>query len=328
VTRAGLGHSPLERLRALTAARRYYVEGLTKSEIAEELGISRFRVARLLATSLQDGHVRIEMAFPTSPVDDDLSIAVSERFHLKGCLVLAGGAVPSDTLRDSLGAIAAELLAEIAEPDDVIGIAWGRTLDAMADRLPPLPRCTVVQIVGGMPSVRLSANSMDLVRRVGERAGGPVYALHAPLLAPDARTAESLRHDPGVATTLAMFSELTKAVVAIGSWEPPTDSLMAAAVSADDLQAIHALGVVADVGATLLGRDGSSPSTPLDARRLAIGEAELREVPQVIAVAGGIGKLGAIRAVMRSGLVHLLVTDSAVARGLLDPAAEDHDRRA
>ena len=44
------GHSagPAELIRSAAIARRYYLDGRSKLEIAEEFGLSRFKVARLL----------------------------------------------------------------------------------------------------------------------------------------------------------------------------------------------------------------------------------------------------------------------------------------
>jgi DNA-binding transcriptional regulator LsrR (DeoR family) len=39
---------PLQRIQATTVARRYFIERQTKSRIAEDLAISRFKVARLI----------------------------------------------------------------------------------------------------------------------------------------------------------------------------------------------------------------------------------------------------------------------------------------
>ena len=44
-----------------TVARRYYLEGASKSDIATELGLSRFKVARLLEGARASGIVRIEL---------------------------------------------------------------------------------------------------------------------------------------------------------------------------------------------------------------------------------------------------------------------------
>ena len=46
----------------LIAARRYFLDRATKSEIATELGISRFRVARLLELARSRGPVRVAQA--------------------------------------------------------------------------------------------------------------------------------------------------------------------------------------------------------------------------------------------------------------------------
>jgi DNA-binding transcriptional regulator LsrR (DeoR family) len=154
-----------------------------------------------------------------------------------------------------------------------------------------------------------------VVRRVAARSHGPVYAFHAPLIAPDASTARSLRRDPEVARSLEQFERLTVAVVAIGSWDP-MESMMAQSFEPELRQRIANLGVVADIGASLINRDGRSIRSPVDERRLAISGAQLRAVPEVIAVAGGVEKTEAIRAALLGGWVNTLITDNDVARAL------------
>ena len=53
-------------------------------------------------------------------------------------------------------------------------------------------------------------------------------------------------------------------------------------------------------------------------RTIAVTAAQLRRVPEVIAVAGGRNKALAVRAVLRAGLVTSLVTDVSVGRALLE----------
>ena len=75
-----------------TVARRYYLEGATKSDIAAELGLSRFKVARLLDEARASGVVRIELDSP-GEIDLDLSVRLREAFGLRHCVVRrrAGG---------------------------------------------------------------------------------------------------------------------------------------------------------------------------------------------------------------------------------------------
>ena len=52
--------SRLHLVNTVLACRRYYLDGASKSEIAAELGISRFKVARLLERARREGIVRID----------------------------------------------------------------------------------------------------------------------------------------------------------------------------------------------------------------------------------------------------------------------------
>ncbi len=65
------------------------------------------------------------------------------------------------------------------------------------------------------------------------------------------------------------------------------------------------------------GRDGNRVHG-LDERRMGISEGNLRAIPAVIAVTTGPEKIPATRAVLRSGLVSSLVTDTEVAGAVLD----------
>jgi DNA-binding transcriptional regulator LsrR (DeoR family) len=53
-------------------ARRHYLEGQSKRAIAEELGLSRFQVARSLQKARESGLVRITVDFPSdTPLNEE-----------------------------------------------------------------------------------------------------------------------------------------------------------------------------------------------------------------------------------------------------------------
>src|SRR5215210_6702286 len=72
---------------AALAARRYYLDDRSKVEIAEELGLSRFKVARLLDMARDSGLVRIEIGHP-GLIDVDLAARIMDRFGLKHAAVV------------------------------------------------------------------------------------------------------------------------------------------------------------------------------------------------------------------------------------------------
>src|SRR3954454_1156061 len=89
---------------AALVARRYYLDERFKVEIAGELGLSRFKIARLLETAGDTGLVRIEIGHP-GLVDVDLAAQIMDRFGLRHAVVV-------DTPEDRL---------------DCCGGNWGRS---------------------------------------------------------------------------------------------------------------------------------------------------------------------------------------------------------
>src|SRR5215218_10585395 len=108
-----------------SVARRYYLEDRSKIEIAEEFGLSRFKVARLLDSARSSGLVRIEIR-NQGEIDVDLSAQLRDRFGLRHAIVIGGADDDLQTLREHVGRAAARLLAEIVTPQDVLGLAWAR----------------------------------------------------------------------------------------------------------------------------------------------------------------------------------------------------------
>jgi len=302
---------PDRQVLAAIVATRYYLEGQTKSEIAEQLSISRFQVARLLAAGRTEGIVRITVELP-SGIDAGLSDRLGRAFGLRRALVVNAPEDPV-ALRQYLGRAAAALLTDLITEDDCLGIAWGRTLGAIPSALERLAACPVVQITGVAGTI--SENSVELVRQIAAVSGGPASPIYAPLVVADAATARGLRRQPGIAQALRLHGHVTHAVVAVGSWRPP-DSQLLDSLPAAERKRLLARGVCAEICGTLLAADGSVVRG-LQERCIAVSTTRLRAIPDVIAVAGGPSKTDAIHAALRSGLVDGLVTDSSVAHALL-----------
>ena len=78
-----------------------------------------------------------------------------------------------------------------------------------------------------------------------------------------------------------------------------------------------AAGVQADVCGTLIDRDGREVPSPLDDLGLTITAKQLRRIPDVVGIGGGLEKAEAIDAALRGKWINVLVTDAGVARHLL-----------
>ena len=308
---------PAQLILSASVARRYYLDGRSKVEIAEEFGLSRFKVARLLDAARDSGLVHIEIRH-AGVIDVDLSGRLQDRFGLEHAVVVDAPDDEAVHLRQQLGHATAELLGEVVTSSDVLGLAWARSVSAISAALPPLPAVPVVQLTGALALPDGGYGSIDLVRDAARATGGPAYVFYAPFIVSDAATARALRRQPEIARAFDRVPSVTRAVVALGLWAPGESTLHDAADERDQ-EALRALGVCAEISGVFLSGDGEPVDTELAARMIGIDADRMRAIPEVIMMAYGLAKEPALRAALRSGLVGGLVTHSALARALLVP---------
>ncbi|GLY70288.1 sugar-binding transcriptional regulator [Amycolatopsis taiwanensis] len=309
---------PDKLVRLAYIARRHFLEGRTRIEIAEELNLSRIKVGRLLDDAIASGIVTFTIAAPDS-LDVERSLAMQKKYHLKHSVVLHTPTDSPEHIQRELGRAAADLLSEIATAEDVIGMTAGRTLSSMSQQLHDLPRCEVVQLAGIAGPVQ--ATGVEVIRRVSAVTHGHAWTIYAPIITSDAAAAEAIARQHEVRETRRQFARVTIALVAIGSWSPPDSQLYDnPALSAKEREAVLKAGVKAEIGALLIDRSGTVLDL-LPGRSVAIGEDELRRIPEVIGVAGGPKKTEAVASALASGLISSLVTDSTLAARLLEETA-------
>jgi DNA-binding transcriptional regulator LsrR (DeoR family) len=306
---------PSEVVLAARVARQYYLEGVSKVDIADRLGISRFRVARLLEGARDSGMVRIEIGLPGGTLDAALSAELCSAFGLRHAFVFNFPDDEQALLRHRLGEASGQALMDLITPGDVLGMSWSRTLSGLAAALTQIPPCPIVQLTGAVPPPD-GRDLLDLVRSVARVGGGPAHVFYAPMILDDAQTAAAIRRQGDIAEAFALVPSVTIAVVAIGGWAPGLSTIYDAITPAER-DALAALGVCAEVAGVFIGRDGRPVATPLDSRMIVTPGAALERIPFVLSVAWGVAKSTAVAAAIRGGLVHGLVTHTSLARALL-----------
>jgi DNA-binding transcriptional regulator LsrR (DeoR family) len=299
-------------------ARGHFIRGKSKIELAEEFGLSRFKVARLIDEARDSGLVRIEIRHH-GEIDVDLSARLGERFELTHSIVVDTPEDDAASLRDHLGRAAAELLSEVITAEDVLGLAWARAVSAMVRSLRPLPGTAVVQLTGALSIPDGLDTSVDVVRDAASSSGGTAHLFYAPFTVPDAATARALRLQPEVARAFDQLPRVTKAVAGIGLWQPGQSTLYDASPESDR-EELRRLGVCADISGVFLDSDGEPVKTEMAERMIGINHEQMRAIPELIAIPYGVAKAPAVLAALRSGLIGGLVTHTALAQQVLDDA--------
>lgn len=318
VVHEGATLTPSVAMLLLDIGRRHYLHEESLSSIALELGLSRFKVARLVREARERGIVQISLATP-----ENVDLAASDRIksrwpHLAECIVIP---TPSEggpaSLRNALATAAAELIMERVTAEDIFGLACGHTVNEAAARIRRLPACTIVQLTGVTSHGTMGDSSIRTMQRVAALSRGRSFPIYAPAVLESRQVVQALSREPGISAALSRSPQLTIALVTVGAWRDGESTLYAACPP--DLRArVKREGAVAELMGHLLDADGRVVGSEFSERCLIAPLDDLRAVKNLVLVVGGQGRVDALRAVLNARLVTQLITDSRTADGLLD----------
>lgn len=298
---------------AVRIAKAHYLDDLTRVQIADSMGISRFKVARLLELARKTGIVTITINEDPQP-EDMLATRLRHLLGLRECLVIPTGEAVNP--RRQVAAAAAGFLANRLAPHDVLGLAWGRTLAAMTEYLVELPPVKLVQLTGSVGQ-DLAISPTQILSQITQRSGGEAFPIMAPLVADSVEAVKMMREQTSIRRALDHFKELTIAMLSVGSWSPSTSQLWDH-LDAETQGLLESAGVEGEVAGVFVTRTGQVLDFEPLHKLIGINAEELRAVPRTIVVAEGTAKAGTVLGAVRAGLANTLVIDVALATAILD----------
>ena len=311
-----------DELLSVRAAELYYDEDKTQDEIGAILGLTRWKVGRLLAFAKQQGFIRIEIVHPRAR-RLGLERALTERFGLADAIVVpVGDATDAGEVSARVAAAAADHLTALRPVPRTLGISWGRTLLAVANALPDgwASGVTVVQINGGVSVNRRSGTAAATAVEIARKAGGGATLLPSPAILERVETKHSIESDRTVAGILELAAGADAYLYSAGATSRDSAHIESGYLRPDDMDELVRRGAVGDVVGRYIDADGRIVDPGLDARTVGLPLESLRSAQRAIAVVSGPEKVPVARAIVSSGLCSVLVTDEDTANALLGTA--------
>ncbi|RRD30803.1 sugar-binding transcriptional regulator [Actinomyces bowdenii] len=325
----------------LEVAQLYWEEGLAQEAIASRLGYSRPTVSRMLAQARRTGIVTVTVSHPIQRLMA-LERALAQAYGLTEARVAEAPPQGSDEearawehgaqeggapggISPAVARSAGELLLEYCGPRSVIAVSNGRAVGAVVHHLPERtwPHSTAVAMLGAAGDSLQLEDGPDICRGLALRLGGHYRSLPVPLVFGSLRSAQAVREEDQVLTTLELAGRSDVALTGIGSVGESTSPLLRRWMTLGVSQECRDKGVVAHLCGHHLNASGQHVGTSLCDRTVCLDPERLLGIPMVIGVAAGRGKLGAIRAALAGGYLSGLVTDEPTARGLIAAAQRD-----
>ena len=298
----------------------YYELGKNQQEIAEDLGVSRPAVSRLLSEAREKGIVEITIHYPwrTSP---ELERRLCQAFQLRRAIVLVREQKSDEDMLVGLGILASHFFQDLLWDGMIIGISWGRALYQLIRALTPrsLLQSEVVQFVGASGNESSPTDGPLLAQLLSSRLGCQCRYLYAPVIVDNAETRQSLLQSRSIRDTLDRASQCHVALVGIGSTAPELSSMQTARyLSVEELREMRRCGAVGDVCAHYYDINGRYLDIEVNRRTISVAREDLAQIDLVIGVGGGEQKADSILGALRGGYVNVLITDDLAAVKVLE----------
>jgi lsr operon transcriptional repressor len=305
----------------LRAAWFYYKDELTQDEIAKRLSLSRASVGRLLDRARRVGLVSIQL--DTEYLNAfELSAELRRVFRLTEALVVPDhDKEPADhhAINARVGLGGAQFLSTHLRPGGSLGVGWGETVSRViaGTNFGTVGPVHMVTLTGGVDGYLPTIVSFK-----GETANADqattAAVIPAPIHASSPELAAALRQEPTIQQVLKHACEVDQAVVGVGT--PTLDATIAQLgyMNADDVRILAEHKIVGDILGQFFDANGVVADLPLHDRRIGIELADLKQIPKVVGVAGGMHKAEAILGALRGGYLDVLVTNEIAAIRLLE----------
>jgi DNA-binding transcriptional regulator LsrR (DeoR family) len=296
----------------------YYFDNMSQQAIADELGISRSNISRLLKRSHEMGIVNIQI--------NDVSVRafrvaenLKEEFNLKN-VVIAPSHSEMEINTANIGYYAAKYLEGIMKDNMKIGVSWGSSVFHVIRNLPPVDNIGVeiVQMMGGVSWSDSYKYGVKLIIEFAERIEGSARLLNAPLILQDKKLHDRLMEETGIKAHMDIIRQCDIALVGIGTNKQEFSTMvMANSILAEESSRMWDRGVISHICGRPLDENGKECVGGLDDRVISVKLADIKLIPEVIAVAGGNYKVKPIIAALRGGYINTLVTDEKTALSVM-----------
>ncbi len=297
------------------AAWLYYEKRMTHEEIARELKMNRVGVTRLLQKAREKGIVKISIT-RALPYVYALSQDIKSHFLLQQAVVVESGVDEPGTL-NALGKAGAELLHQRLFNGCKLGMAWSKSVSSIARHLRPLQTPINISIHELAGTYLMQGVPYGISWKVSEILNASLVSLPVPVVvnSPEARAA--ILMEKNICDGLAAARDVDIAFVGIGSIQNAGTIVQTGYMKEEERRYLAEHGVAGEILMRFFNEGGYPVPTLLDERVIGIQWEDLEKIPQVVAIVAGSEKVTAIRAALKSGVIHTLITDTNTAEQLL-----------
>lgn len=303
---------------AINVAKLYYRSDFSQQKIAQELGVSRPSISRLLQYAKDKGYVNIQIVDPV----EDMSIMeqrLKDKLHLKDVKIASSTINDEEEIKKYISIAAAQYLDGIIKDGDIIGVGWGTTLYNMSKALNPrsINGSQVVQLEGGLSNSEWNNYSREILENFANNFNTVSQYLPLPVIFDNKATKEQVDKDRYIKRILELGRHANIALFSVGTVRPNALFFRLGYTDIQEQEKIQR-NSVGDICSRFFDVEGRVCNRDLDERTVGITLSELRDKEYSIMISGGEGKINAIKAALKGRYANVLITDQFTGKALLE----------
>lgn len=296
----------------------YYIRGKTQSAIAQIYGVSHVQIGNYLKEAQRRGIVTISVNLPVDKNEtDSLNELFKNIFGIKQLILVQGSNNSDKSLKWVVKKAASYILETFPNGISHIGVGWGKTMhDLSLVKNEGLEKNNWIYYPVCLLSEQSENPYFDMVRIVQNLAaswgGKPDKGFINKLLI-NSKLKLLDRQDKN---DTEVWKKLQILICGLGCATSRFPSQRAEMFSDSVFQEVNTKDLVGDILHNFYDIDGNLYG--ISGTDILIPKENIAQIPWVIAVACGFPKVESIIGVLRTGLVHTLVTDIQTARHVID----------
>jgi len=310
----------------LRICRMYYEQNVSQDVIAKKFHFSRSYISKLLKEAMSLGLVEIRIKDSIAS-ENDIERKIRDLFGLKKVIVVPVATALFEKKLEVIGSMVGRYLNSILSDDDVIGVSWGLTLAACADKLirKELKNVKVTQLKGGLPHLDEVSRANEIVRKFAEAYNAETVFLPLPLIVDSVKIKNAIIRDRNIQNVLKLGLEANIVLFAVGEFGSNSALVRAGYFSEPEVEDLKARGVVGDACGRLIDLHGNIVSNEFDERTIGIPLAKLREKEYSILITAESNSVMGVYGVLKGRYANVFITDEISAKEILNLAAKYGD---
>ena len=299
---------------AIKIAWKYYNEGLTQTEIANALNLSRMRVIKYLDFAKTNNIIQFKINI-NKISDPELQNKLMEKYNLNDIYI-----VPSinNNNIDSIAIAAAQYIEDRITTDTMINIGYGEAVSRTLGHLSISSKFKVafVSLTGGVKFYMPTA--IDQSSDYYTNSNYSHYIIPSPLIVSNENLATELKQEKSIHKILGMVPHSNLTVIGIGALNERATLVKEGHLNIQDIEIFKSKGAVGDLLNQFYDIDGNVINLELHKRLITTNINLLKSLNHVVAIASGVEKKEAILGALKGGYIDVLITDETIAYSLLE----------